>query len=477
MDVWNHPDFWISLIVGGGLLALTAIFLVQWVRSQQKRPEAIRLASFRLGMTFLADDEGLVESFAAFPLFQEGRSSKTAQNVLRGSSGDREVVIFDYASDWNARRVICRTVAAFRLSADVPEFSMYPKNMLDRIGERFGWQYIDFETYQEFSRRYRLLGQKEAAIRELFRPQVLNYFTRARGWYLEGGLGWLLIYRASEKDDLRVAPQDLSAFLRKTTRIAHIFREEPAPELPSAPFRYKNRDQVRRPSLFEPRGTHIPDAYDAYLKERRAGFLFIALGVFAFIASMTEVAWTGGYAGWLIPAAFLLSWLGLASVIRGTSLVKIGGGFIVAFFALGISLVFLSAVRSEPSEPTPEESTPQQATPSNSEIAVRVSAWVHPESRELLSSDAEIWLQGHGSLWISRDPVKILGKRPPGQTENLHIYPDGRDGKQMVVPIKMTADMCPQGCDQDTILITITDDSVAVLGKAVKNRSVTFSRR
>jgi len=164
-------------------------------------------------------------------------------------------------------------------------------------------------------------------------------------------------------------------------------------------------------------------------------------------------------------------------VIKGTFLVKYGGGFIVALIALGMTLVFLSATRSESGETTPEESTPQQATPSSSEIAVRVSAWVHPESRELLSSDAEIWLQGHGSLWISRDPVKILGKRPPGQTENLHIYPDGRNGKQIVVPIKMTADMCPQGCDQDTILITITDDSVAVVGNAVKNRSVTFSRR
>jgi len=250
MDVWNHPDFWSRLIVGGGLLALFvalfAYFLVQFARIQQKRTEAIRQASFRLGMTFLADDEGLVESFAAFPLFQEEGSSKTVQNVLRGSSGDREVVIFDYTSVRNAgssrsMRFICRTVAAFSLSADVPEVSMYPKNMLDRIGERFGWQYIDFETYQEFSRRYRLLGQKEAAIRELFRPLVLKFFTRETGWYLEGGLGWLLIYRASGKDDLRVAPQDLSAFLRKTTRIAHIFREEPATELQSAPFRYKNR--------------------------------------------------------------------------------------------------------------------------------------------------------------------------------------------------------------------------------------------
>ncbi len=235
-----------------------------------------------------------------------------------------------------------------------------------------------------------------------------------------------------------------------------------AEEMQEGTILCKNCGQRQRPSHFEP----------------RAGFFLVALGVSSFLASMTEAAWIGGYTGWwLLLSALLLTWFGLARVIRGSALAKYGGGFLVAFIAFGLTIGFLSRFRSESSEPTPEESTPQQATPSNSEIAVRVSAWVHPESRELLSSDAEIWLQGHGSLWISRDPVKILGKRPLGQTENLHIYPDGRNGKQIVVPIKMTADMCPQGCDQDTILITITDDSVAVVGNAVKNRSVTFSRR
>lgn len=235
-----------------------------------------------------------------------------------------------------------------------------------------------------------------------------------------------------------------------------------AKEMQEGTILCKNCGQRQRPSLSEP----------------RAGFFLVALGICSFLASMTEAAWTGGYTGWwLLLSALLLTWLGLARVIRGTALVRYGGGFMVAFIAFGLTVGFLSRFRAESREPTPEESTPRQATLSSSEIAVRVSVWVDPESKELLPSDAEIWFQGHGSLWISRDPVKILGKRPPGQTENLHIYPDGRDGRQFVVPITMTADMCPQGCDRDTILINISDDSVVVVGKAVKNRSITFSRR
>ena len=189
MDFWNDLAFWINL----GFSAFVAIlgFLGQrlWLRSERKRTEEIRQASFYLGMTFLADDEDLVRSFAAVPLFQESRSKK-ARNVLRGSSGDREEVLFDFEN---------KTIAAFRLSADLPQFSMCPEGILDKIGERFGMQDIDFETDKGFSRDYRLRGKEEAAIRELFRPLVLKFFTQEIGWYLEGGAGWLLIYQATEK--------------------------------------------------------------------------------------------------------------------------------------------------------------------------------------------------------------------------------------------------------------------------------------
>ena len=350
MDVWNHPDFWSKLIGFGVVVALVVIGKLLMRLNERRRPEALRQASLHLGLTFRADDESLLKSFAAFSLFQ-GRSAK-AKNFLRGSSGDREVVLFD-APNWSWNR-LGPTVAAFRLSADVPEFSMKPEDPFYRVGEKFGMQKIDSETYQEFSKNYLIQGKREAAIREFFRPQVLRYFTQEKGWVLQGVAGWLLMYG---RPGLRVAPQGLSAFLQQTRRIAHYFSEEPATELPSAPWCaeeiqeetivYKNRGQGKRPSLFEP----------------RAGFFLIALGVFAFIASITEAAWTGGYAGGLISAAFLLSWIGLAHVIRGTALVKYGGGFLMAFVALGIALVFLSVLRSESSEPTPEESTAQQATP------------------------------------------------------------------------------------------------------------------
>ncbi len=220
LDAWS--DVWWLILPGAA-----AIFATVWLvrrRNERERTEAIRQASLHLGMSFVAEDEGLAsQSFSGLPLFQKGDSTKT-KNVLRGSSGDGEVVVCDYdytVSHGETSNTFRQTVAAFRLRAELPDFSMSPENILHRIGEVFGMQDIDFETHPEFSRSYRLRGSDEAAIRELFGSAVLEHFTNERGWSLEGGGEWLVIYRASK----RVAPEDLAAFLQQTTGIARVFRD------------------------------------------------------------------------------------------------------------------------------------------------------------------------------------------------------------------------------------------------------------
>jgi len=129
------------------------------------------------------------------------------------------------------------------------------------------------------------------------------------------------------------------------------------------------------------------------------------------------------------------------------------------------------------SQPTSRVSSWSQDKKSQSkQIAVRVSVWVDPDSAPL-PREAEIWFKGYGSLWIARDPVKILGTRPAGHTEPLYIYPDGRNGKEIAVPTTVTSEMCPQGCARDTTMINISDDLIEVVGTAIEDRKMTFSRR
>jgi len=134
------------------------------------------------------------------------------------------------------------------------------------------------------------------------------------------------------------------------------------------------------------------------------------------------------------------------------------------FLAFSIPAMFLSSCSS--------------SEPNGPEFAVRVEVLVDPES-DPLPRDAEIWIKDQGSWpwrFASRD-FKNLRTHPPGQSAYLYISPDGPEGKEIVVPITMTADMCPQGCWRDQIVISISDDSVKVVGNPIRNRGVTFSRR
>lgn len=119
------------------------------------------------------------------------------------------------------------------------------------------------------------------------------------------------------------------------------------------------------------------------------------------------------------------------------------------------------------------------------QIVVRVAVWDETEKNKL-AEKAEIWFRGHGSWWLQQaakngGDVKDLGKRAAAETDKLFIYPDGRDGKEISVSIKMTESMCPNGCARDQIHVTITDSKVTVLGNPIKAANdeveIEFERR
>lgn len=106
------------------------------------------------------------------------------------------------------------------------------------------------------------------------------------------------------------------------------------------------------------------------------------------------------------------------------------------------------------------------------QVVVRVGVFDDTEKNPL-HDKAEIWLRGHGSWWIKPEAefggtTKTLGRRKVGQEDNIYIYPDGRDGREVAVPFLMTSEMNPGGSVRDSIIITISDDEVVVVGLPIK---------
>ena len=88
----------------------------------------------------------------------------------------------------------------------------------DKIGSAFGGQDIDFDENSEFSRRHRLRGEDEVAVRSLFGPALRQHLAMDPGWSLEGAGEWLIAYRKRK----RVAPDELATFAEHARRFSEL---------------------------------------------------------------------------------------------------------------------------------------------------------------------------------------------------------------------------------------------------------------
>jgi hypothetical protein len=197
--------------VGGGL-ALTGAILYAAATRERKRAEALADSALRMGFTFLAKVPA--ERLAAlgdFHLFKRGHSGK-ARNLMEGKSGDLMVTLLDYqytVGGGKDSHTYHQTVALFSgVGAGLPEFTLAPEHIWAKLGGLLGYQDIDFEASDEFSKRYLLRGPDESAIRAAFGAHLLGFFAQNLGWSVEAKSGALAVYRAGK----RVKPEEMQAF-------------------------------------------------------------------------------------------------------------------------------------------------------------------------------------------------------------------------------------------------------------------------
>ena len=91
----------------------------------------------------------------------------------------------------------------------MPEFTLAPEHCVAPGRPVFGYQDIDFEASEEFSKHYLLRGPDEAAIRAAFGAEALGFFAQNPGWSVESCGGSLAVYRAGK----RCKPEQVQPFL------------------------------------------------------------------------------------------------------------------------------------------------------------------------------------------------------------------------------------------------------------------------
>ena len=191
------------------------IFFIIWERRRAAaRAEALKSVAVRLRAEFRPDGSPeLAQSLAALPLCSMGASRKLT-NLLQHFSSDPGLAVFDfqyYQSTGKSGHFIRQTVACLDLDPmQLPEFTLHPESIIDRIAVKFGGQDIDFDQHPGFSSKYRLKSGRESEIRRAFTSAVVNWLEQQPNCHLECTGRRLIWYEGGK----RIDPEQLEQFVR-----------------------------------------------------------------------------------------------------------------------------------------------------------------------------------------------------------------------------------------------------------------------
>ena len=203
--------FWAMAALAGGL-----------AYGRRRRRDAISRAGMALGFLVTPDepldlpDMHLCGCRGWYP-YTFGNTFKTS-NVLRGTSGGFETIIFNYSY----RRGINQTVAAFHLpGAKMPDFQVRPTPTTLTETVRYAFSstnYLTFKSHPEFMKRYLATGADLASAEALFTPGVLSFLEGHEIGLLsvEGSSDWIIVYQPGNL----VKPSDLGTFIDAATQVA-----------------------------------------------------------------------------------------------------------------------------------------------------------------------------------------------------------------------------------------------------------------
>jgi hypothetical protein len=209
----------------GLILLIVVVFVWAW-RAHQARLAAFRALAARHGLEYVEKVSGGVPepALTGFQVFQQGKNRRSA-NLLQGTWRGHPMRFFEfvYTTGTHKNRHNHRlTVVAFaNEETSLPRFSLHPEHLLHKIGDVFGLHDIDFEHDLEFSKRYFLRGEDEAAVRGLFRSYVLEHLKRtSRRWSLEGEGRWLVLWQGQGTRK----PDQVQPFLDEAATLYELFR-------------------------------------------------------------------------------------------------------------------------------------------------------------------------------------------------------------------------------------------------------------
>jgi len=119
-----------------------------------------------------------VTTFEKFHLFHF-KIVDSVYNKLIGSVDMNSITIQDvnfHEGELQYKTEYQTTVAVIGLHSPIPLFTIEKENFLDRVAAFAGYDDIDFQKFKKFSKVFRLNGEDEKAVRDFFKPELIQFF-------------------------------------------------------------------------------------------------------------------------------------------------------------------------------------------------------------------------------------------------------------------------------------------------------------
>ncbi|MBL4884174.1 MAG: hypothetical protein JKY95_06525 [Planctomycetaceae bacterium] len=217
----------IIMIIGSlGMSLFIGLVIFFSLKYEKARTAQFQDVADELGLQFDPDGNSAVQgSIGQLQLFNQGHS-KSTKNMLSGQNQDVDIAIFGYQYTTGTGKnsnTYSQSVISFQSSnLSLPKFELRPERIFHKIGQMFGYQDIDFDSHPGFSKQYILRAPDEAAVREFFTEDILDFFESQKGISIEASDNQLIYYRASK----RIKPEDVKDFMSEGFNLYALLKQE-----------------------------------------------------------------------------------------------------------------------------------------------------------------------------------------------------------------------------------------------------------
>jgi len=179
------------------IIAIAALATVAY-QHDQKRKRLLKAWAHSKGLVVHdRTQRGWEKEYPAFKIFNRGHSRRTSLHI-EGEVDGRRLRALDYrfttGSGKNQQRH--RRSMVF-LDTDTPVIPLHirPEHIFDKVGEFFGHEDIDFESY-EFSKRFHVSSSDRKWAYDVIHQGTMDYLLEAPSVHIEFGFNEIAVYKS-----------------------------------------------------------------------------------------------------------------------------------------------------------------------------------------------------------------------------------------------------------------------------------------